>query len=59
MYSLDCIVGENEPDVATVSSMPKKRIIKNIPAEETFIEYISVSFTIKELRRKATNNECY
>ena len=60
LYSLECMVGEKEPDGFTckflANEADRDKIIK---AREILLAHIGEPITIKELSRKAAINECY
>lgn len=60
LYSLDCMLGENEPDIVTCKFLDNEEGREKISkAREILIQHIGEPITIKELSRKAAINECY
>lgn len=60
LYSLDCMLGEKELDIAKCKFLANEQDRKKITAaREILIKHIGTPITIKELSRKVAINECY
>ncbi|MFI5134196.1 MAG: helix-turn-helix domain-containing protein, partial [Chitinophagales bacterium] len=60
LYSLDCMLGENEPDYINCKFLANEDDREKITkARELLIQHIGEPITIRELSRKVAINECY
>jgi AraC-like DNA-binding protein len=60
LYSLDCMLGEKEIDMAKCKFLANEQDREKITlAREILVKHIGTPITIKELSRKVAINECY